>query len=39
LADETGALDEAPPFEALAAELLQLLHGRLFIAHNARLRY
>ena len=30
---------EAPPFEALAAELLQLLHGRLFIAHNARFDY
>ncbi|NTV71599.1 MAG: GIY-YIG nuclease family protein [Azonexaceae bacterium] len=30
---------EAPPFEAVAAETLKRLEGRLFIAHNARFDY
>ena len=30
---------EAPPFEAVAAEALKRLQGRLFIAHNARFDY
>jgi DNA polymerase-3 subunit epsilon len=32
-------LAEAPPFEAVAAELLARLRGRLFVAHNARFDY
>ena len=30
---------DAPPFEAIADEALRRLHGRLFIAHNARFDY
>jgi DNA polymerase-3 subunit epsilon len=30
---------DAPPFEAVAAETLRRLEGRLFIAHNARFDY
>ncbi len=30
---------DAPPFEALAATVLELLQGRLFVAHNARFDY
>ena len=30
---------DAPPFEAIAAETLKRLEGRLFIAHNARFDY
>lgn len=30
---------DAPPFTAVAAEIHQLLQGRLFIAHNARFDY
>ena len=30
---------DAPPFEAIAAEALRRLEGRLFIAHNARFDY
>ena len=30
---------DAPPFEALAEEVLEKLAGRLFIAHNARFDY
>ncbi len=30
---------DAPPFEAIAAETLKRLSGRLFIAHNARFDY
>jgi DNA polymerase III subunit epsilon len=30
---------DAPPFEAVAAEALKRLEGRLFIAHNARFDY
>ncbi|MDP3539629.1 MAG: exonuclease domain-containing protein [Azonexus sp.] len=30
---------DAPPFEAVAADVLQRLQGRLFIAHNARFDY
>jgi DNA polymerase-3 subunit epsilon len=30
---------DAPPFEAVAAEALKRLDGRLFIAHNARFDY
>jgi DNA polymerase-3 subunit epsilon len=30
---------DAPPFEALADEILAMLSGRLFIAHNARFDY
>ncbi len=30
---------DAPPFEAVAAEALQRMEGRLFIAHNARFDY
>lgn len=30
---------EAPPFSAVAAEVEELLKGRLFIAHNARFDY
>lgn len=39
----TGITNEmvaaAPPFEAIAAEALRRLEGRLFIAHNARFDY
>jgi DNA polymerase-3 subunit epsilon len=30
---------DAPPFEQIADELLERLHGRLFVAHNARFDY
>jgi DNA polymerase-3 subunit epsilon len=30
---------DAPPFEAVAAEILHRLEGRLFVAHNARFDY
>lgn len=30
---------DAPPFEAIAAETMKRLEGRLFIAHNARFDY
>jgi len=30
---------DAPPFEAVHRELLSRLHGRLFVAHNARFDY
>lgn len=30
---------DAPTFEQVAAELLQRLHGRVFVAHNARFDY
>jgi DNA polymerase-3 subunit epsilon len=30
---------DAPPFADLASETLRRLHGRLFIAHNARFDY
>ena len=30
---------DAPPFEAIAAEVVERLQGRLFIAHNARFDY
>ncbi len=33
---DDGLVADAPPFGALARELLELLDGRLFIAHNAR---
>lgn len=32
-------VSDAPPFEAVYRELLQRLHGRLFVAHNARFDY
>lgn len=33
---DDGLVADAPPFERRAHELLELLEGRLFIAHNAR---
>ena len=33
---DDGLVADAPPFGARANELLELLSGRLFIAHNAR---
>lgn len=30
---------DAPPFERIASEVLERLHGRLFVAHNARFDY
>src|SRR5688572_7563817 len=33
---EDGAVREAPPFEAIADELLAALAGTVFVAHNAR---
>ncbi|MBL8428630.1 MAG: GIY-YIG nuclease family protein [Dechloromonas sp.] len=32
-------VEDAPPFEAVAAETMKRLEGRLFIAHNARFDY
>jgi DNA polymerase-3 subunit epsilon len=32
-------VSDAPPFEALAAELYDRLEGRVFVAHNARFDY
>jgi DNA polymerase-3 subunit epsilon len=32
-------VSDAPPFEVVYRDLLQRLHGRLFIAHNARFDY
>jgi DNA polymerase-3 subunit epsilon len=33
---DDGLVADAPPFERRAHELLEMLEGRLFIAHNAR---
>ncbi|MBS1139333.1 MAG: polymerase epsilon subunit [Proteobacteria bacterium] len=35
----TEMVADAPPFEAVAADVMQRLEGRLFIAHNARFDY
>ncbi len=36
--DDAMVADQ-PPFKAVAAEILDRLHGRLFVAHNARFDY
>lgn len=36
---DTSMVASAPPFEQLAASLLEKLRGRLFVAHNARFDY
>lgn len=35
----SGMLKSAPPFGAIAEELMQVLAGRVFVAHNARFDY
>lgn len=36
---DDGMVAEAPPFDAVAAEVRRRLEGRLFVAHNARFDY
>ena len=36
---DNALVADAPPFERIAAELLERLDGRLFVAHNARFDY
>jgi DNA polymerase III subunit epsilon len=36
---DDDAVADAPPFEKIAAQLLERLAGRLFVAHNARFDY
>lgn len=35
----TGMVEDAPPFEAIAEDILRLLEGRVFVAHNAHFDY